>query len=329
VIDLNLNSNVDDAGLENLRGATAIRRLILNGTRITTLEPVLTLTNLDRLNCSIDILDADDVRSLVGLPSLRYLQLGIFVSSPPPKEKAEQVFAAACECSQLDGFEFGSFYYSLGDAALTELRRMPQLRSLALRSTTLTDEGIRNLPPFPEVTWFVLTCQQATGAGLVHLDRFPKLESLKLELFGLKDEELRELPDLPHLYSLVLGECREVTGSGLSRWKVWPRLKWFRTLRMPVTDGDLEAMASVDTQLERLAVVDSPRLTDAAAESFSKMQRLTILELTGCTRFTDDSVPALSRLQGLSRLDVTRTGLSPDGIAKLRQALPQTIVTAD
>ena len=50
---------------------------------------------------------------------------------------------------------------------------------------------------------------------------------------------------------------------------------------------------------------------------------MTALFLRNCAGVTDAAVLGLARLDALTEVDLTGTAVSPEGVAKLREALPQ------
>lgn len=93
--------------------------------------------------------------------------------------------------------------------------------------------------------------------------------------------------------------------------------------RTKVTDGALRFVG----QMPRLTRLDLRHtgMTDASLEQLAGCKDLVSLNLFG-TAVTDAAVPKLVQLKSLQSLYVSDTKVSPDGLAKLREALPDTEV---
>lgn len=63
----------------------------------------------------------------------------------------------------------------------------------------------------------------------------------------------------------------------------------------------------------------------AKLAAFPKLLRLDASQIS----FEDRDVPALSSLRQLKRLQLSRTNITPDGLARLRTALPSTSIEID
>ena len=66
-------------------------------------------------------------------------------------------------------------------------------------------------------------------------------------------------------------------------------------------------------------------VTDRGTETLSGLPQLEQLSLRN-SKITDVSVDNLAKLKTLKRLDVVNTGLTPNGLTRLRAALPNTEV---
>lgn len=313
---------VDDSGLENLRGATAIQTLVINSTGVSSLDVVTSLTNLEALNCSIDILDADDLRTLIPLTSLRELAVGIFASQPPSAEATAQAFAAVCRLRQLKKLRFGSFYYPLGDDSLVHLQQMGQLDTLSLGSADLTSEGLLKLPPLPELTWLAIGCPRVRGEGLSRLSDYPKLQFLTLRAGKLTDADFVYVKSPPSLQQLWFHNCSELRGVGLDQLDCLPQLNWLTLNGTPITDEGLATVAKAGVKLQTLGLMNSPNLSNAGLDTLAQLQHVQYLDIARCPQITDEAIPALGRMPALSLLGIAGTGITPDGIAALRKVKP-------
>jgi hypothetical protein len=80
--------------------------------------------------------------------------------------------------------------------------------------------------------------------------------------------------------------------------------------------------------LTYLSLVDT-QVTDAGLKEVAGLEALQILYLGGCPSVTDASVDSLARMKGLSKVYLTRTGMTVEGVARLRKALPDCVVVVN
>ncbi len=140
---------------------------------------------------------------------------------------------------------------------------------------------------------------KAPDAELVHLKKLTNLEELSLRLTPVTDAGLVHLKELPNLRHLDLG-ATGVTDSGLVQ---------------------LEGL----TNLERLEVNFNQRITDAGLKHLEDLGSLQELYLDG-TDVTDAGLVNLKKLTNLEQLGLVDTGVTEDGVKKLKQALPCCVI---
>ncbi|MBI1249642.1 hypothetical protein GC197_17595 [bacterium] len=135
-------------------------------------------------------------------------------------------------------------------------------------------------------------------------------ELLVLDLRGtqITDDALAHLTDLPKLQQLFVG------GSVVTDTE--PTLFHAR-----FTDAAVDPVVKLST----LKILSLAR-TDIGDESVKKLPVLTNLEILFLlgTNITDASVEPLSQMKSLKELYVEETAITPEGVAKLRAALPDT-----
>lgn len=199
--------------------------------------------------------------------------------------------------SSLRGLKSLHLEGEITDAMFLELGPLPQLESLHLMDTLITDEGLQRLSGFPNLKRFSMFSSQVTGSGLKHLKHTPSLLSLSLstsrgdglleQLAPLQDlrelvlrapitdDELHCLPILAQLLSAFFRDS-QVRGPGIESLSQQPSL-----ISVTFRDGLLD-----DTAIEPIAKVTSLR-------SFG--------ELRG-NRMTDEGKARLQKLRPALRL---------------------------
>ncbi len=187
----------------------------------------------------------------------------------------------------------------IDDGVLPYLRNMRALDTLILPYT-----GIRG--DFSPLEGLPLRDIRLEGSRFVGdacaatLARFPTLRKVEIHMTGLTDAGVKLLAGLP-LETLWLG----------------PR----------ITDEGMTAMAGIPTL--RHIDICAHMVTDEGVAAIVGLRNLEVVWLSRCS-VTDASIPVLSGMTGLKELNVNYTGVTPEGMAKLRAALPSTrFVEAD
>lgn len=98
---------------------------------------------------------------------------------------------------------------------LPELRGLPELKSLILYGTTVTDPELEHLKNLNGLGVLDLDYTQVTDAGLVHLKNLKRLRTLDLQGTKVTDAGLVNLRDLTGLWWLDVGGTR-VTRVGVT-----------------------------------------------------------------------------------------------------------------
>lgn len=88
-----------------------------------------------------------------------------------------------------------------------------------------------------------------------------------------------------------------------------------------ISDDGVQALSSCQSLLE--VNLNRTRVTDESVVHLAKLPKLESLHLWGA-RISDESVPLLGKLSGLRELYLNETQVTPAGLTRLRDALPQT-----
>jgi hypothetical protein len=193
---------------------------------------------------------------------------------------------------------------SVTDNGLAFVSDLDQLLELDLRETSVTNEGLKNLSGLRNLRELQL--------GSTHPDASSCVD----------DEGLKVLESLPQLRSLFL--CGErFTDSGLSHLQAVPELRvfWLQSTRV---SRDVLGTVKHLTHLEVLSVQGCD-LEDADLSDLLTMPQLKELYINSI-HVTDASIEILSQLQHLEDLSLRGTGITSEGIAKLRIRLPNCTV---
>jgi internalin A len=171
------------------------------------------------------------------------------------------------------------------------------IQAAALCGRHVTDATLADLRAFGSLKNLTISTSNVTDAGLVHLEGLGNLESLALLGATVTDAGLAHVRGLRRLKQLTLLGVRE-TGPGLAHLENLPNLKRLTLCNTGVSDEALVHLEPL-TSLIRLQLSETT-ITDAGLLHLHALKRLQYLKLAGSTQIT------------------------PGGIAKLQQALPET-----
>lgn len=228
------------------------------------------------------------------------------------------------------------------DAAMKHLRSMHRLQRLEMRDTGVTGSGLATIPEVP-LRWVALAGPAPPGfdrivgrfPGLrvlhVYSDEngdkearllvraLPRLIYLELRYARLTDDALADLAELKDVSGLDLSNTR-VTGTGLRHLARLSRLRELKLDYAPLRADSLKAIGRIN-RLRELSIGDTD-VNDASIASLAGMNpHLSVLNLSK-TRVTDAGLKHLSVIRTLQELDLTETAVTPDGLRRLKEALP-------
>lgn len=170
----------------------------------------------------------------------------------------------------------------------------PQIESLYLNNSTLTDNDLAHLVNLLHLNLLNVTGTKITDDGLVHIGAMPGLEILRLGRTKITDAGLSHLMGLQKLWVLGL-EGTSITDAGLVH---------------------LLGLSKLDC-----LDLSNTAITDAGLKTLDEMCHLTKLWLNG-TQITDEGLKSLHGLKRLRWISVEGTQVTHEGISELKRALP-------
>jgi len=205
------------------------------------------------------------------------------------------------------GIEDLNLYFAeqITDEGASVVKNWKRLKRLNLRGTKITDSTLEFLAAVPTLEWLDIGWAQITDTGLEHLSALTNLRWLTMGGNKLTDTALQFLRTMPQLEYLDIGG-QQRTDSGL--WS------------LAIGDTGAQAIASV-TNLRELRM-EGRAVTAHNLEPLKALAKLERLDLSNCKRLRDDVVPVLSAMKQLKAIDLKDSGVTEQGIAKLRAALP-------
>lgn len=153
-----------------------------------------------------------------------------------------------------------------------------------------------------------------------------RLIDVDLDGKPVTDADLDNLTPLTDLKILNLSGSR-ITDDGLAKLAPLKRIKFLYLFKTDITDAGLEHLK----ELPRLEVLclDQTLITDAGLKSLEGLPRLEKLHVHSRAQLTDKSIESLSKHVRLFELKVGGPGFTEEGIARLREALPNCKVQYD
>jgi Leucine-rich repeat (LRR) protein len=199
-------TQITNAGLENIQGLTQLRLLDLRNCKITDsgLKYIKGLTQLQQLTlkrCNLTGGGLENIRGLTQLVGLNLVGNKIndagMVHLKGLKNLITLYFADA----------------HITDIGLSQIKGMTQLQYLGLGNTEITNDGLAHLEGMKQLKYLDLSRTKITDAGLIHLAKLTQLQEIDLTNTNITDEGLEHLQGLKQLKTLILTNTK-VTDAG-------------------------------------------------------------------------------------------------------------------
>jgi hypothetical protein len=318
-----MNTRVTDAGMEHVAGFTNLTHLSLYG--LVTDKGLVHLAGLQKLaylTLGKNITDGG-LSHLSGLKSLNYLSLldtkvkGAGLRHLAGLKNLAYVDVPITDEALRALHEIG-LLYTLPQANTgtgsrpTSSEQVVALKFPNTRDQRITDEGLKHLASFKNLTQLDLSFSLVSDEGLKYLVGLDNLAELSLlGCQNVTDAGLQHLAGLKNLTSLTLGHTR-VTGTGFKHLVGLKKLTW---LAPPITDEVLEALHEAG-MLHRL------RGTKAAGgRPPTKDEEIVTLDLSN-GQLTGDGLKFVAALKNLAVLDLRSTEVNEAWLAELRRTRP-------
>ena len=287
-IDL-ANSDLTDAGMENLKGLTGLVSVSLNCT------------------------DVSD-RGLLYLPkSVRNLELMETCVQGKGLARFSELWRLLLKVSDHT------------DGGMKYIAPMKSLRNLVLNRTRITDAGLAYLSCLPELTDLSIAHTRVTGAGLKMLAQAPKLEMLILAGADIDDRAMKGLQFVQRLKHLYLNHT-SITDKGMATLSKLSNLEELRFENARIGNEGLKQLEGMP-RLAYLNLSGS-RITDKGIKSLLCLKSLRSLNIAETT-VGDSGLALIGKIKGLEQVGLVGTRVTPGGIAKLKAALPHCEIVHD
>ena len=264
------------------------------------------------------------VKTLDGIPDGPFRLVEIYLSE---NGIPDDEFINLSGLTELETASFTDF--PLADAALANLRDSHQLRNLLLKQSEVTDDSLVVLENFPQLQVLHLSTG-ITDKGFSHVLKCKSLEQLGITFRSKWIDSLNRLPELDQLqYLFLYGVDASATETGVSRLQMFhqmPNLTELHFFRSKVARSVIKGLEQA-RQIRILSVFHC-ETESGALDELKPLRHLATLGLEGA-RLSDFHIDVLSALTGLTTLAVADNDLTPEGIAKLREALPGCKINSD
>jgi hypothetical protein len=181
------------------------------------------------------------------------------------------------------------------DDDLALLRGLPLMRHLSITSDKVTNDGLKHVGAMTDLEALIVACPLVDDAGLKHLEKMTRLWGLRLHCPKVTDKGMESLRGLTDMRDLDLSKC-QISDEGLK-----PLAGMLRLRSLNVSD----------TQVSRKGL--------PTIKKFTELQGLT---LNNCPLFDDSDLKEFLDLPQLHYLSLSRTGVTSEGMSRLREAKP-------
>jgi len=190
----------------------------------------------------------------------------------------------------------------IGDSAIGHLADnnvLPNLTSLDLADTELTDLGMAHIPKFPKLVKLSLFYCNISNSGLRHISKLTQLEMLNLDSRDISDEGLRHLRLLQNLKSLDIFSGR-ITDSGCGHIANIKSLEALELCGGGIGDMGCTLLANLEN-LTSLNLSQNNRISNRGAAALAVLTKMKSLNLSN-TRVNASALRFFSGLRNLQSL---------------------------
>lgn len=194
----------------------------------------------------------------------------------------------------------------------------------------VSDDDLLPLVSLPTVKDLSLFgCDKITATGLKHVAALKNLQKLGLSNTALDDAALKELKGLTKLRELHLSGSIRFTDKCTETINGFAELEKL-SLPSSFTGVGVRKLTALK-QVKDLYLGGITALTDTEikflAETMPELEALEMGSYGIGTQITDDAIPHFAKMKKLQKLGIGGSQLTPAGLKKLREALPNCTVT--
>lgn len=244
-----------------------------------------------------------------------------FLALPNAEKRDEQLQQLAELKEGLDAITVLDLSRSgVSDEGLKSLAAFPQLTELNLAETRVSNVGLASVAEVKTLRSLTLSGHQGVDdAGVQQLATLKELESLTVSACPVTDLVFNTLAEFDQLQTLNLSNCSEIYGKG---FVLLTTKGHFKNLRELQVNGSKFGNYGMDQlgKLPQLEILRANRCEMAGATimGLNGCDRLRVLELSG-NAFFDDNMKVVSRLKNLEELRLAQmNGLTDECLNSLK-----------
>ncbi len=226
-LELNDISKLTSVGIGHLAAASSLRRLNLNGLRISSpvLDAVARCSGLEYLSLAGNPLKDEQIAGLSGLPRLRGLNLNntgvigtVFAGwstrtalvtlnlMGEPGVNDAALKAIASTFPRLETLEITGVPLGATEAGFAAVGRLRSLRTLRVGGGVVNDEIAAEIAKCDDLTNLLVPAARLTEPGVVALSKLPRLATLQIDQPPVSEAALKSFAKCRALRSIQLGE---------------------------------------------------------------------------------------------------------------------------
>jgi hypothetical protein len=205
-------------------------------------------------------------------------------------------------------------YSGVRDSQLARLTDLPALEEINLDSCPVTDWAISHLAEnkvMPNLISLDLADTDLSDLGMVHIAKFNKLKRLSLFYCNLTNTSLRHLSSLTDLEVLNL-DSRDISDGGLFHLLGLQKLKSLDIFSGRITDSGCSFISKIKS-LDSLELCGGG-VSDVGCSMIASLEKLTSLNLSQNERITNRGAAALAALSNLKALNLSNTRVSAEAM---------------
>lgn len=205
-------------------------------------------------------------------------------------------------------------YSSVKDAHIVKFLNLSSLEELNLDSCLVGDNAITHLADnnvVPNLTSLDLADTNVTDVGMAKIAKFKKLTRLSLFYCNITNNGLRHISKLTELEVLNL-DSRDISDEGLTKLYKLTKLKSLDVFSGRITDNGCVHIAKIES-LESLELCGGG-IGDLGCSFLASLDNLTSLNLSQNDRITNRGAAALSTLTNLKALNLSNTRVNSSAL---------------
>lgn len=198
-------------------------------------------------------------------------------------------------------------YSSVKDYQIHNLTSLPTLEELNLDSCRVGDSALRHIVQYnvmPNLQSLELADSEISDVGLVHLGKLKTLTKLSLFYCNISNFGLRHVSKLTNLHTLNL-DSRDIDDHGIRHLKALRKLKHLDVFSGRITDAGCGHISTMRC-LESLELCGGG-VGDLGCTLLACLENLTSLNLSQNERITNVGAAALASLHCLKALNLSNT----------------------